>query len=143
VCTAVLGGGRGPGDQVRLVPWGDERIPAADPEPPWPGRLPRPAPAIVPVDRIPATVTDAAGDEIGVTGRELLTSIPAQVVVPGVSQRRVRGWAGPWPVVERWWDDTTARRAVRLQVVLEEDDDETAVLLLREGGRWLVEGIYD
>jgi protein ImuB len=143
VCTAVLGGGRGPGDQVRLVPWGDERIPAIDPEPPWPGRLPRPAPAIVPVDRIPAVVTDAAGAEIGVTGRELLTSIPAQVVVPGVDQRRVRGWAGPWPVVERWWDDVTARRAVRLQVLLGEDNDETAVLLLREGGRWLVEGIYD
>jgi protein ImuB len=102
-----------------------------------------PAPAIVPADRIPALVTDAAGDEIGVTGRELLTSIPAQVVVPGVSQRQVRGWAGPWPVVERWWDDHTARRAVRLQVVLHENDDETAVLLLREGGRWLVEGIYD
>jgi hypothetical protein len=30
-----------------------------------------------------------------------------------------------------------------LQVLLGEDNDETAVLLRREGGRWLVEGIYD
>ena len=35
VVTAVLGGGRGAADQVRLVPWGDERHPR-------PGRRPRP-----------------------------------------------------------------------------------------------------
>ncbi|HEX4702120.1 MAG TPA: DNA polymerase Y family protein [Pseudonocardiaceae bacterium] len=145
VCTAVLGGGRGPRDQVHLVPWGDERIPAADPEPAWPGRLPQPAPSTVPADRIPAVVTDADGGEVGVTGRHLLTSVPQRVVVPGIRQHKVNGWAGPWPVVERWWDDDTARRAVRLQVVLsdENEQDDTAVLLLRESGKWLVEGIYD
>jgi protein ImuB len=142
VCTAVLGGGRGPGDQVRLVPWGDERLghePA--PEPPWPGRLPRPTPTVVPTG-VSALVTDADGAEIGVTGRHLLTAIPERVVVAGVEQSEVHGWAGPWPVVERWWD-TGPRRAVRLQVVLTDGADETAVLLLREGGRWLVEGLYD
>lgn len=170
VCTAVLGGGRGPADQVRLVPWGDERVPAADPVPPWPGRLPAPSPATVPVAPPLALMTDAQGDEVGVTGRHLLTSVPARVEVPGVGQRKVRGWAGPWPVVERWWDTTGAeRRAVRLQVVLTDDvepdvepnvepepatgpvrpvngvavNGDAAVLLLREGGRWLVEGIYD
>jgi protein ImuB len=166
VCTAVLGGGRGPADQVRLVPWGDERVPAADPVPPWPGRLPAPSPATVPVAPPLALMTDSRGDEVGVTGRHLLTAIPARVEVPGVGQRRVRGWAGPWPVVERWWDTTgSERRAVRLQVVLTDDVEpdpvtgpvrsvggaavngaeagDAAVLLLREGGRWLVEGIYD
>ena len=142
VCTAVLGGGRGPGDQVRLVPWGDERVPAADPEPPWPGRLPRPSPTVVPTKEVQALVTDADGGEVGVTGRHLLTGIPEHVVVAGIEQSRVHGWAGPWPVVERWWD-TGPRRAVRLQLVLgSDDDDETAVLLLREDGRWLVEGTY-
>lgn len=147
-CTAVLGGGRGPGDQVRLVPWGDERVPAADPAPPWPGRLPRPSPSILPTG-VPALVTDGTGAEIGVTGRNLLTAIPERVVVAGVEHRRVHGWAGPWPVVERWWDDTGPRRAVRLQVVLTgtdddpNDPDQTAILLRREGGRWLLEGLYD
>ncbi len=149
VCTAVLGGGRGPADQVRLVPWGDERIPAADPEPPWPGRLPQPAPTIVPTEPVPATVTDASGDDIAVTGWHLLTGIPHQVGIPGVEHHHVRAWAGPWPVVERWWDADDGRRAVRLQVLLDNGTErdsppaQTAVLLLRQGGRWLVEGMYD
>lgn len=142
VGTAVLGGGRGPGDRVRQVPWGDELVPKADPESPWSGQLPEPAPTVVPSDRVPATVTDEHGDEIGVTGWHLLTGVPREVTMAGIG-RGVRGWAGPWPVVERWWDANAARRAVRLQVVLDNEKDETAVLLLREGGRWLVEGIYD
>jgi protein ImuB len=144
VCTAVLGGGRGPADQVRLVPWGDERVPAADPEPPWPGRLPPPAPTVVPTERVTAVVTGEDGEPIEVTGRHLLTGIPHRLEMAGVD-REVRGWAGPWPVVERWWDTDTARRAVRLQVALDNTNDtnDTAVLLLREDGRWLVEGIYD
>jgi protein ImuB len=144
VCTAVLGGGRGPGDQVRLVPWGDERVPAADLQAPWPGRLPRPSPTVVPTKALPALVIDADGSEVGVTGRHLLTGMPERVVVSGIEESQVHGWAGPWPVVERWWD-TGPRRAVRLQVVLrsEEEENETAILLLREGGHWLVEGIYD
>jgi protein ImuB len=170
-CTMVVGGGRGPADQVRLVPWGDERIPRADPEAPWPGRLLGPPPTVVPAERIPAVVSDDRGQEIEVSGRHRLTGAPHRVTVAGIG-RRVRRWAGPWPVVERWWEADSARRAVRLQVVLtdgedgcdhdvcdhdvcdhdvcdhdvcDHDDgqDETALLLLREGGRWLVEGVYD
>lgn len=151
VCTAVLGGGRGPADQVTLVPWGDEP-PIHDPEPPWPGRLPRPAPVVVPTAPVPARVLDDRGAEIGVDGWHLLTGLPHRVEIVGVDQHTVRGWAGPWPVVERWWDGDNGRRAVRLQVVLTEQSvgtgeqgvtEETAVLLIREGGRWLVEGMYD
>jgi protein ImuB len=138
VCTAVLGGGRGPADQVRMVPWGDERIPGADPEPPWPGRLLRPAPTKVPITPPRAEVVDEAGRPVEVTGWHLLTSIPHRV-----DGREVRGWAGPWPVVERWWDPDGGRRVVRLQVLLSDDDGEQALLLLRAGGRWLVEGMYD
>jgi protein ImuB len=145
VCTPVLGGGRGPADQVRLVPWGDERIPAADPDPPWPGRLPEPAPTLVPSTPVPADVTDEHGGQVEVDGWHLLTGVPYRVAIPGVDRHRVHGWAGPWPVVERWWDTNAGRRAVRLQVVLREQDEtaQTAVLLLRENGRWLVEGMYD
>jgi protein ImuB len=143
VCTAVLGGGRGPADQVRFVPWGDE-IPVPDAEPPWPGRLPAPAPVVVPTELIPARVTNEEGNEVEVDGWPLLTAIPERVVIDGVAQRTVRAWAGPWPVVERWWDGDSGHRAVRLQVLLEDEDSgQTAVLLLRERGRWLVEGMYD
>ncbi|HEY2430926.1 MAG TPA: DNA polymerase Y family protein [Acidimicrobiales bacterium] len=41
VVTAVLGGGRGPAEQVRLVPWGEPREPAR-PGPPDPTRPPGP-----------------------------------------------------------------------------------------------------
>ncbi|MER5455801.1 DNA polymerase Y family protein [Micromonospora sp. NPDC002389] len=37
VVTAVLGGGRSPADQTRLVPWGDERLPARPGAAPLPG----------------------------------------------------------------------------------------------------------
>src|SRR6185369_17107328 len=78
VVTAVLGGGRDPGERVRLVPWGDDRggpgtgtmspEPATsrraavrEPPPPWPGRLPAPSPAVVPPDRLVAELRDAEG----------------------------------------------------------------------------------
>jgi protein ImuB len=138
VSTAVLGGGRGPADQVRLVPWGDERIPGADPEPPWPGRLLQPAPTLVPTTRPRAEVVDTDGVPVGVTGWHLLTGIPDRV-----DGREIRGWAGPWPVVERWWEPDGGRRVVRMQVLLAGDGGEKALLLLRDGGRWLVEGEYD
>jgi protein ImuB len=152
VGTPVLGGGRGPADQVRLVPWGDERVPAADPDLPWPGRLPQPAPTIVPTTLVPAAVTDADGADIQVTGWHLLTGTPHWVGIPGIAHHHVRAWAGPWPVVERWWDADGGQRVVRMQVLLadgpgtETETDtpaQTAVLLLRQGGRWLVEGMYD
>ncbi len=123
VVTAVLDGGRAPADRVRLVPWGDARVPARDPSLPWPGRLPEPAPAVVLPDQVPAAVLDADGDPVSVTDRQLLSAAPAVVRVPGPrgAVRRVLGWAGPWPVADRWWDPASARRSVRLQAVLAAD----------------------
>lgn len=51
VITAVLDGGRGPGERVRLVPWGEPRQPLAATQP-WPGQLPAPSPRSSPVPRI-------------------------------------------------------------------------------------------
>ncbi|MGW4156788.1 DNA polymerase Y family protein [Micromonospora chersina] len=49
VVTAVLGGGRSPADQVRLVPWGDERLPARPGPPPLPtAEPPRPTEPVAP-----------------------------------------------------------------------------------------------
>ncbi|WP_371688715.1 DNA polymerase Y family protein [Micromonospora sp. KC207] len=167
VVTAVLGGGRSPGDQVRLVPWGDERLPARPGEstgparagglagparpgepawsgraapPPWPGRLPPPSPAVVLPAPLAATVHDATGEPVGVSARLQLTAAPARLVVGTARPVEIVGWAGPWPVDERWWAPAEARRRARFQVCLA---DGAALLLAVESGQWLVEAIYD
>jgi protein ImuB len=139
VVTPVLGGGRSPGDRVRLVPWGDERAPGADPEPPWPGRLPAPSPSLLPPRPAPVSVRDESGAEVGVTGRYVLTGEPCRVVLHG-EERELLGWAGPWPAEERWWEPESARRRAWLQVLLA---DQSALLLVRENEKWLIEGVYD
>ena len=143
--TAVLGGGRGPGDRVRLVPWGNERAPAADPTPPWPGRVPEPSPATVWPEPLPATVLDESGIDVSVSGGGLLSAAPCEVAVDGGRLRPIACWAGPWPADEHWWDGAARRRA-RMQVVLEDRSDKSeqdALLLVREHGGWAVEGSYD
>ncbi|MGC5388371.1 DNA polymerase Y family protein [Micromonospora chalcea] len=232
VVTAVLGGGRSPADQVRLVPWGDERVPArpgppplppASPaaappvpagsvrgvassrpvpagsvrgvtssrpapagpaaapasgvtpsrpaagaapgaesapvvvppggragrragrgramaEPPWPGRIPPPAPAVVLPAPLAADVRDAAGEPVVVSARLAVSAAPARLTVGDGRPAEITGWAGPWPVDERWWAPAEARRRARFQVSLA---DGAALLLAVEGGQWLVEAIYD
>ncbi|WP_433262756.1 DNA polymerase Y family protein [Micromonospora vinacea] len=169
VVTAVLGGGRSPADQVRLVPWGDERLPArpgpaplpgapiaggadraagagrpadrsAGGVPPWPGRLPAPAPAVVLPSPLAATVHDAAGEPVVISARLAVSAPPARLVVGTGQPAEIVGWAGPWPVDERWWAPAEARRRARFQVSLA---DGAALLLAVEAGQWLVEAIYD
>lgn len=144
VFTGVLGGGRGPSDRVRMVPWGDERVPGADPDAPWPGRLPAPSPATVPAEPVVAEVFDSLAAPVGVTGRHRLTGAPVRVAVGGGRPRKVLAWAGPWSTEERWWERGAGRRRARLQVVLDgESTEQTALLLVREDSRWTVEGMYD
>lgn len=139
VQVGVLSGGRGPMERITLVPLGDELVPAADPTAPWPGRLPEPAPSTV-LPNMPAVVLeDRSGGEVSVTERGEFTAAPARLQW-GSREWGVQGWAGPWPVDERWWDTSTARHAARAQVVLA---DSRALLLIWEGGRWGVEGIYE
>jgi protein ImuB len=224
VVTAVLSGGRSADDQVRLVPWGDERVPArpaaghtgpgpepspvqsldaeatvialavapgadrptggglrlvpasavegpAGPEadqerqertvgtaapqmagpvrrpvrkgpplPPWPGRIPRPAPALVLSPPMGAVVLDADGTPVGVSARLELTGEPAGLLVENAAAVGITGWAGPWPVEERWWAPGEMRRRARFQAALA---DGRAVLLSLSGGHWAVEAIYD
>ncbi|CAM3648629.1 DNA polymerase Y family protein [Occultella aeris] len=163
VLAPVLEGGRSPRDRVRLVTWGDELRPLRDPEAPWPGQIPRPLPATVPAEPVPARLVDAQGDPVRVGRRGELEGDPALVevrratrtassgTVPTAGTVRgagavrgtaatahpITGWAGPWPVHERWWSGTEPR--TYLQVVTEGG----ALLLAGEGGRWWVEGVYD
>lgn len=161
-------GGRGPADQVVRVPAHavdlDGPRPAARPDsvaPPWPGRLPAPAPSTVHPEPFPVEVVDAAGEPVQVSGRGLVSAAPAHmssssgsgsssgssgpVGSGGASRNRAPGhdvvaWAGPWLADERWWDPPAHRRRARFQVATA---DGRAHLLAVEGGRWWVEATYD
>ena len=139
VVTAVPSGGRHPGEQVTLVPWGDVREPARPVEPPWPGRVPPPSPATVFAPPLAAEVEGPAGEAVGVTGRGAVTAAPARLSVDGARWATVAGWAGPWPADERWWDLAARRRRARFQVVA----GGGAWLLALEAGRWWAEATYD
>ena len=140
VLTAVLDGGRDPGDQIRLVPWGDERVPDRPTEPPWPGRLPAPSPATVLPAPVPAEVTDVAGVPVGVTERFVVTGRPARLALAGRPPVEIAAWAGPWPADERWWDPPTASSRARFQLV---GTDGTAWLVTRDRTGWHLEATYD
>jgi protein ImuB len=152
VMTAVVGGGRDPARQVRLIPWGDPR-PLSMAGAPWPGHLPLPAPALVHPEPIPADLYDRDGRPVTVTGRGLLGSggsgclggsetggtVPARLAVAGGPSVEVVAWAGPWPAEERWWDQESSRRRARFQVVA----GGAAHVVVLEAGRWWVEATYD
>jgi protein ImuB len=137
VFTAVLGGGRGYAERVRLIPWGDEK--PTDDGQPWPGRLPAPAPATVLAEPAPIAVRTADGALLQVDPRLALTGPPATVHI-GRTWTGVEGWAGPWPADERWWAPEEASRLVRLQLTLA---DGRAVLVAARAGAWYLEAEYD
>lgn len=145
VLTAALQGGRDVRDQVHLQPWGAQ---AAAPRPvdrPWPGRLPQPAPATVPARPSPVEVLDAEGLPVRFDGRFTLSGVPARVRTAATGRRpaaehRVAGWAGPWPLAERWWSATDAQLCLHVQVTL---DGGRALLLACRPDGWTCEAVYD
>jgi protein ImuB len=139
VFTAVLGGGRGYAERARLVPWGDERTPEKADQP-WPGRLPAPAPATILADPTPVAVRTADGALLAVDPRLALTGPPVTVQIDRGPPVAVTGWAGPWPVEERWWAPDETNQLTRLQLGLA---DGRAILVAQRDGAWLLEAIYD
>jgi protein ImuB len=134
----VLSGGRGPAERITLTPLGDEPEPQADPGQPWPGQLPQPSPAVLLDD--PVELLDAQGNPIRVTSRGMFSADPARLAGHGRDDR-LRWWAGPWPVDERWWDpDLGKGSTARAQVLLE---SERALLLCYRQRRWYLEGSYE
>ncbi|NEE02626.1 DNA polymerase Y family protein [Phytoactinopolyspora halotolerans] len=139
VTRPQLAGGRGPGERVVRVPWGDSVAPTLPADRPWPGRLPQPSPAVVHPEPPPARVLDAAGTPVAVSGRSTVSAPPARLTV-GKKEHTITGWTGPWPVREYWWERSRHRRCARFQVTTE---DGRAWLLAIEDGRWSVEAVYD
>ncbi len=139
VLRPVIGGGRDFAVQVTPAPFGEKREPRLPADQPWPGRVIGPAPGVVYPAAREAEVTDDAGKIVTVSGRCVVSAAPARLAVPGEAPRRVTGWAGPWPLSERWWDAGAARRRARFQLAT---DDGRAWLAVVQDGRWLVEAAY-
>jgi protein ImuB len=144
VVTAVVGGGRAPGERVRWVPWGEPRDDTLDGAP-WPGAVPGPPPARVHSERVPAELLDAVGAPVCVSGRGEASGDPAELrcaVLPG-GGGAVTAWVGPWLHDLRWWTRHTRRRRALWQVVVGEGDDCVACLVSLERGHAAIEAVYD
>jgi len=139
VLRPALGGGRDVSEQVSHVPFGEKREPRLAAGPPWPGRIMGAAPGVVYPFAREADVTDEAGDTVTVTGRCALSAAPAWLAADGEPPLPVTGWAGPWPLSERWWDPAAARRRARFQLLT---GDGRAWLAAVQDGRWLIEAGY-
>lgn len=145
VRMGVLSGGRGPEERITMVTLGDEPVPETDPAQPWPGRLPEPAPALVLTHHPEVRVEAADGTPIWVSDRGMFTADPARLRW-GSSSWRLSGWAGPWPVDDRWWahrfEDGFAARA-QVQLDAEDKTRLRALLLIGYNNAWHVEGLYE
>jgi hypothetical protein len=139
VLRPVLGGGRNVSEQVTHVPFGEKMQPDFPRGAPWPGQIRGAAPGVVYPFARAAEVTDDAGNAVTVTGRCAMSAAPARLAVDGEPPLRVTGWAGPWPLSERWWNPAAARRRARFQLLT---DDGRAWLAAVHNGRWLIEAGY-
>ncbi|SIR79840.1 DNA polymerase Y family protein [Williamsia sterculiae] len=135
----VRSGGRGPQEQISLIPLGDEPTPAADPTAPWPGRMPEPTPTVL--MSAPVEMRDCADDPVRVTSRGGFSAEPTTLRW-GRRSWELCWWAGPWMADEQWWAAADSAIVARAQVLL--DDSRALLLRYRHDDRqWLVEGVYE
>lgn len=100
---------------------------------PWPGAAGGPAPSVVHPQSLAIEVLDDHGVTVRVSGRGAVHGVPRQVRLANNACRQVVGWAGPWPVEQRWWDADRSRRLARFQLLL---DDGLLIEAAVEHQRW-------
>ncbi len=166
VTVPVWHGGRLPGERYRWMPATlvdlDQRERAVSRTAtgagidgrsgPWPGCLPAPSPTTVFGEALPLDVLDAAGMVVRVSGRGMVSEPPTEIRLLLGSEadgwrkgklRRVRSWAGPWPVDQQWWEPGQHRRLARFQMVVDDDAaGEQAHLVIAEHQRWFLLATY-
>lgn len=124
VLQAKAQGGRMPAERVTWSRWGEPAMPPQrDPEAPWPGDTPAPAPALVSPDLEPIEVEWDAG-------------MPTRVRL-GSRWEPVLTWSGPWRLSGRWW--AGEGDADRYQIVT----SVGAFLCVISGGRAYLAAVYD
>ncbi len=145
VLVPELRGGRDTDQQIVLVSAATVELRGRSIEPevhdsaPWPGALPCPSPANVLATPISVELLDSAGVKVGVSGRGAVSAPPTRLVRAG-RPFEIKGWAGPWPVEERWWDPESHRRRARVQVLT---TDGVASLVALVGGQWWITAVWD
>ena len=137
VVVASLRGGRGPDDRAAFVPWGSPAGGGSDGAP-WPGQLRAPSPATTLAHPVPLQLRDDANRPVVMGARGSLSAAPASVIFASPLRREIVWYAGPWPLVERWW--ARHRRRAHVQLVLASGE---ALLVVAESDRWWLAGIYD
>lgn len=137
VVTAASRRGRLPADTQVFTAWGDYEH--KEISGPLPGSLPSPLPATIFSTPREVSLVGHDGDTVAVSSRAELSSPPAWLV-SGSRRVKVRSWAGPWPVWEKWWDPTRSRFVHRLQVV---DEQGMGWLVSLCHQTWSLEARYD
>ena len=166
VTVPVWHGGRLPGDRYRWMPATlvdlDQRERAVSRTAtgagidgrsgPWPGCLPAPSPTTVFDQPLPLDVLDVGGAVVCVSGRGMVSAPPVEIRLLLGSEadgwrkgklRRVRSWAGPWPVDQQWWEPDQHRRLARFQMVVDDDvAGQQAHLVIAEHQKWFLLATY-
>ena len=137
VVVASLRGGRVPEDRATLVPWGSPKSAVRDVAP-WPGQLRAPSPATTLTRPVAVQLRDANDHLVVMGARGFLSEAPTTLLFSHQLRREVTWYAGPWPLVERWW--SLNRRRAHVQILLVSGE---ALLLTAESSRWWLAGIYD
>ncbi len=118
-------GGRDPVEQVTWHRWGEEPgTVERDPNAPWPGAVPQPAPTLVPPQPQSLEVEWDGGH-------------PVRIRL-GSRWVPVLSWAGPWRRIGRWWEGATPIN--RYQLVTSAG---AFLCELDETGRAWLTGVYD
>lgn len=91
VQVPLLAAGRDPRSRLRLLTWGEQDLQAggtasaSGTDAPWAGSLPQPSPSLVPPCPVPAVLTGASGQDVGVTAQGQLDAVPAVLTIPPAS----------------------------------------------------------
>lgn len=139
VLSPYEAGGRGVAERIKFVPYGEYYHSPYDG--PWRGAICGPLPGQLAGNKQEEVqLISAAAKQIYVTADVVLSDCPVSFNRAG-QLFTVTGWAGPWPVLRRWW--LGEQPCARLQLVgIGAAGNAQGWLLVWEGG-WRVEASYE
>jgi hypothetical protein len=139
VLSPYAAGGRGVAERIKFVPYGEYYHSPYDG--PWRGAIRGPLPGHLAGDQQEEVqLISAVAKQIYVTADVVLSDSPASFNRAG-QVFAVTGWAGPWPVLRRWW--LGEKPCARLQLVGVDAEGKKQGWLLVWEGDWRVEASYE